>query len=213
MIRSESQDEALVIYGAGDHGLVVAEAAVAAGLRLAGFIDDGTVAEPWSLPAPFLGPLAGAKAAGHAGLIVAIGDNATRARALAAAATAWTLVSVVHPAASVAASARVEPGAFVGPAAVVHSHAVLGRGCIVNSGAVVEHHNDIGACAHVAPGAALGGRVTVGERALVGLNAAVLPGLSVGDDAIVAAGAVVTCEVPAGACVAGVPARPMVADG
>ena len=209
MIRIESQDEAIVVYGAGDHGRVVAEAAVAGGLRLAGFVDDGVVDEAVSLPAPLLGPLAGARTPGHAGLIVAIGDNDARARALDTAEEAgWTLVSVVHPAASVAVSASIGPGAFVGPGAVVHSHASVGRGCIVNSGAVVEHHNIILACAHIGPGAALGGRVTVGARALVGLNAAVLPGMSVGEDAILGAGAVLTRPLPAGACACGVPAAP-----
>lgn len=41
----------------------------------------------------------------------------------------------------------------------------------------------------------------------IGVNAVILPGVSVGACAQVAAGAVVTADVPAGAVVAGVPAR------
>jgi UDP-perosamine 4-acetyltransferase len=59
----------------------------------------------------------------------------------------------------------------------------------------------------VGPGARLAGAVTVGERAHVGIGAVVIEGIRVGDGALVAAGAVVVRDVPAGARVAGVPAR------
>jgi UDP-2-acetamido-3-amino-2,3-dideoxy-glucuronate N-acetyltransferase len=45
------------------------------------------------------------------------------------------------------------------------------------------------------------------RRASIGSNATLLCGITVGEGAIVAAGAVVTKDVPAGAIVAGVPAR------
>jgi UDP-2-acetamido-3-amino-2,3-dideoxy-glucuronate N-acetyltransferase len=47
----------------------------------------------------------------------------------------------------------------------------------------------------------------VGRGASIGSNATILPGVSIGERALVAAGAVVTRDVPAGAVVAGVPAR------
>jgi acetyltransferase-like isoleucine patch superfamily enzyme len=49
--------------------------------------------------------------------------------------------------------------------------------------------------------------VRLGDRVWVGVGAKILKGVSVGDGAIVAAGAVVTRDVPAGALVAGSPAR------
>ncbi|MDH7572891.1 MAG: acyltransferase [Clostridia bacterium] len=51
------------------------------------------------------------------------------------------------------------------------------------------------------------GRVEIGRDVLIGANATVLPGVKIGDGAMVAAGSVVTRDVPAGAVVAGVPAR------
>jgi acetyltransferase-like isoleucine patch superfamily enzyme len=49
--------------------------------------------------------------------------------------------------------------------------------------------------------------VSLGDRVWVGARAIILKGVHIGDDAVVAAGAVVTKDVPAGAIVAGVPAK------
>ncbi|MFP4145901.1 MAG: acyltransferase [Phycisphaeraceae bacterium] len=51
------------------------------------------------------------------------------------------------------------------------------------------------------------GGITIGAGAWLGARATVLDGIRIGEGAIVAAGAVVTRDVPAGAVVAGVPAR------
>jgi acetyltransferase-like isoleucine patch superfamily enzyme len=49
--------------------------------------------------------------------------------------------------------------------------------------------------------------VVIGDRVWVGTRAVILKGVTIGDGAVVAAGAVVTKDVPAGAIVAGVPAK------
>ena len=52
-------------------------------------------------------------------------------------------------------------------------------------------------------------RTEIGDRVSIGSGATILGGVAIGADALVGAGAVVTRDVPAGATVAGNPARPL----
>jgi sugar O-acyltransferase (sialic acid O-acetyltransferase NeuD family) len=114
---------------------------------------------------------------------------------------------VIHPNASVDATARLGHGTQVLALAVVAAEASVGAACIVNHRASVDHECQLGDGVHLAPGATLCGLVSVGAGAFIGAGAVVLPRLVIGPDAIVGAGAVVTKDVPAGAVVSGNPAR------
>ncbi len=126
-----------------------------------------------------------------------------------------------------AVDARIEPGSFIrgevqiGKNAVIMMGAILNIGACVGEGTMVDMNAVLGARAtvgknsHVGAGAVLAGvleppsatPVIIGDNVLIGANAVVLEGVQVGDGAVVAAGAVVTEDVPAGAVVAGSPAK------
>lgn len=54
---------------------------------------------------------------------------------------------------------------------------------------------------------------TIGDRVTIGTGSIIVGPLDIGDDAVIGAGSVVTKSVPAGAVVAGVPARVLSMDG
>lgn len=194
----------LVLIGGGGHAMVVAEAAIASGAPIAGFLDDDPAAGLGEL-APRLGGFEKIPDLQDARAIVAIGDVRRRA-ALIAKLTA-PAATVVHPSAIVSPSATLGRGVFIGPNAVVHARARIGDHAIVNTGAIVEHDCLIGLNTHIAPGVVMGGEARVGPDTLVGLGARLLPGTRVGARAVVGAGCVVLRAVGDDSRVVGVPAR------
>lgn len=196
----------LLILGAGGHGRVVADAALAQRgwdrvqatdrdpARCTGELLPGVTA---------IGLTEGMAVA--AAVHVAIGSAQGREREVGA--TTLPLATVVHPQASVSRFAQFGDGSFIAAQAVVAPGAALGVAVIVNHGAVVDHDVQVGDFTHVAPRAALGGNVRVGRRVLVGAGASVLPGLRIADDVVVGAGAVVTGNIDSAGVYAGVPAR------
>lgn len=207
----------LLIFGAGGHGRVVADAALAsqdpAAPRWARVVasdrDDAVCQGELLRGIPLMRVDAARTLLATQGvsvqLHVAIGHNPHR-QAEALLLGADQLVALAHPLASVSPNADLAQGCFVAAQAVVAPGAKLAEGVIVNHGAVVDHDCRVGAYAHIGPNATLGGDVSVGTGALVGAGATVLPGLSVGGGVVVGAGAVLTNDAMEGTWV-GVPAR------
>ena len=139
-----------------------------------------------------------------------VGDTGPRRRLVEHVTTlGFEAIAAIHPSAVVSAHARLGLGPTVLANAVVNADARLGDHVIVNSGAIVEHDCVVGDHVHVATGARLASGVEVGDGVHIGAGATIRQQIRVGAGAVVGLGAAVVADVPAGAVVVGVPARPL----
>ncbi len=112
---------------------------------------------------------------------------------------------------------EIQKGAVIGRRCKISSHSFVCEGVEIGDGVFVGHGvmftNDRYPRATGEDGEPLKDGEWVLERTVVrrgtsvGSGAVILPGIEIGEDAMIGAGAVVTRDVPAGAIVAGVPAR------
>ncbi len=139
--------------------------------------------------------------------VVAVGDNQTRRRLMAAVgALGFQLPTVASRFAVVSPTATLGHGCVLMHGTVIGPYTTLGAGVIVNTGSTIDHDCRVEDFVHAAPGTHMAGTVTLGSGAFVGVGASVAPEVVIGAWAVVGAGAVVIRDVQPGRTVAGVPA-------
>jgi sugar O-acyltransferase (sialic acid O-acetyltransferase NeuD family) len=204
----------LVMVGAGPAALprIIAEAALALGAPLVGYLDAGDDAGPPSTPIPCLGDAArlddAAFLAAH-DLVLASRGPGRRALIDRIAAGGGSLPPLIHPAAFVSPTAEIGEGTILSAGVIVQMNARIGRFCVLNTACTVDHDNVVGDGVSIGPGAHTAGRVTICDEAFVGLGAVIINGVTVGRRATVGAGAVVVRDVAEGETVVGNPAKPL----
>ncbi|MGJ8561834.1 MAG: acetyltransferase [Litorimonas sp.] len=192
----------LHLIGAGGHGKVVADTALACGYEEILFFDPD-----WPARKSHNGwPIAGAHAPEGFSTFCAVGSNGTRAQ-LFQELDLWQSPSLIHSQAIVSPSARIGAGSLLVAGAIVNAATTIGRGVIINTAASIDHDCVVEDFVHISPGARLAGGVLVGTSAWIGIGAVVREGVSVGANAVIGAGAAVIDDVPEGARMAGVPAK------
>ena len=112
---------------------------------------------------------------------------------------------------------EIQKGAVVGKRCKIQSHTFICEGVTIEDECFIGHgvtfiNDRYPAAVHPDGSTIKAGEwkcipTRVSKRASIGSNAAILCGVTIGQGAIVGAGAVVTKNVPAGAIVAGVPAK------
>jgi sugar O-acyltransferase (sialic acid O-acetyltransferase NeuD family) len=200
-----------IVYGASGHGKVVADILRASGVKVEGFVDDNPKLREGSPGFAILGDarwLAREAARRSLSVALGIGDNfARRSVAECIVRSNATIISAVHPSATISTSATISCGVVVMANAVVNADAVIGCGVIINTAAIVEHDCVVGNYAHLSPKAAIGGHVEIGDLAWLGIGCSVIPDLKVGKGSIIGAGATVITDIDEWVVAIGTPAR------
>lgn len=204
----------LIIAGAGGHGRVVADAALATGTYSSlAFLDDRRSDHVTSEGWPILGRLEdlGNFSSEYQFFVAGFGNAASRLELLSRARNlGFRCVSIIHPTAVVSNHCSIGEGSVVIAGACINIGARIGEACIVNTGATVDHDCVLAEGVHVCPGAHLAGNVEIGARTWFGIGAVAKQGIKIGADVMVGAGAVVVQDVPDNATVVGNPARALV---
>jgi sugar O-acyltransferase (sialic acid O-acetyltransferase NeuD family) len=141
-------------------------------------------------------------------VVLALGDPRARARVAARLAGA-RFATLVHPGAWIGSFVEIGAGSLLLGPCSASADIRIGRHVLVNPGCTIAHDGVLEDFATLGPGVALAGGVHLEEGAELGIGARVAPRLRIGAGALVGAGAVVIADVPPGARVAGVPARPL----
>ena len=201
----------LLIIGAGGHGRVVADTAIACKKyeRIA-FVDDQFNKLGSVLNLPVLGPISSSMDLHHefSDAIVAVGDNRLRLQLLGALKSAgFSVASLTHPTAYIGTDVALGEGTVLFAYSVVNTGTIIGQGVIINTGATVDHDSRIGDGVHLSPGVHLAGSVTVKDCTWIGTGAMIIPGIQIGMDVVVGAGAVVIRDIPDAVTVVGNPGR------
>jgi sugar O-acyltransferase (sialic acid O-acetyltransferase NeuD family) len=198
----------LIIVGAGGHGGVVADNAMANGYTDISFLDDGSATEQLGFPVigkidqlPNLND-------GKTDFVLGIGNNAARKAIVERYDVNW--VSLIHPSAWLGENVTVGVGTVVMAKAVINTNASVGAHCIINTAAIVEHDNIIADYVHVSPAVVLGGTVHVGELTHVGIGAVVKNNIDICGNCIIGAGATVVKNIDESGTYVGVPVRKIV---
>jgi sugar O-acyltransferase (sialic acid O-acetyltransferase NeuD family) len=206
-------EQTIIIVGAGGFGREVLQYVLdsidPATYRVKGFLDDYKESlQPASLGFSVLGTTAGYSMTDHDRFVLAIGEPQQR-RVIAQRLTrrGAQFLTVVHPLAHVAKTARLGAGCILAPFAAAGACAELGDHVALTFYASIGHDARVGNCCALSPYSVSNGGTILEECVFLGTHAVVNPLKRVGSGSRIAAGAVVYRDVPANSLAAGNPAK------
>lgn len=180
------------------------------GVQIKGFLDD----DPAKLDS---GKIMGIGILGSAGsyaiqendrFIISLGDPGLRqSLAKQLARRGARFVSIVHPTAYVALTARIGNGCVIGPFAHVGSYVQIEDHVLLNLYSAAGHDARVGAFCVFSPYSVANGGSRLENSVFLGTHAAITPNIRVGGGSKIAAGAIVYRDVPEQSLATGNPAK------
>jgi sugar O-acyltransferase (sialic acid O-acetyltransferase NeuD family) len=211
----------ILVVGAGGFGREVAEWARQTWPDRSGLVagmlseDDAALADT-GCPLPIVGRPSDFEPTAGDCLLLGIGIPRVRRRvAEALLARGGNFLTLMHPTAVIAATARIGAGVVICPHSVVSVDTRLGDFALLNYHTSLGHDAIVGDYSVLSPYATLGGSAAIGADVFLGLHATVGPRITVGDRVVISANSCALSHVPADSLVYGVPGRsaPRIAPG
>ena len=206
----------LIIIGAGGHGKVAAEAALAS-KKFAdiAFLDDKYNNKNFSkniLIWNLLGTIDKIKNTNikeeYKSAFVAIGDPKSRIKFInQLKKLKYKLPIIKHPTSWISKFTKIGEGSILLTNSNLQTSSVIGKGCILNTGCIVEHDVSIADGVHICPGVSIAGNTIIGENSWIGIGSSIKEKTKIGSNVIVGAGSVVIRNIPNNVIAKGVPAK------
>lgn len=202
----------LLIFGAGSHGKVVADAARLSGeFASISFLDDRFPELRYVASWPVIGCFDDIVkfTKGHV-VAFGVGNNNLRMELcdkLDALGIDYPVIR--HPSSIVAERVTLGNGSVLMAGSIINIDTSIGKCSIINTGATIDHDCELGDGVHISPGAHIAGGVKIADRVTVGIGASIINNIKIGKECFVGAGAVVIRNVESGVTVAGCPAKPI----
>jgi len=211
----------ILIVGAGGFGrevlLWARDAWPAHAAKIAGFLSaDADRLNGHGCPLPIVADPSRFEPEPGDALLLAIGIPETRRQvAESLLAKNAEFLTLIHPTAIIAPTARVGTGSILCPYAIVSDAASLGRFALLNYHASLGHDASVGDFAVLSPYATLGGNAHIADDVFMGMHATVGPGKRVGARSKVSANSCALADAPQDSLIFGVPGRrsPLIAPG
>ena len=197
----------LMIIGAGGHGRVIADIALALNkYSNICFLDDGAHNDS---SVNVVGKVSDYKLyIDNCDFVVAIGNNSVRKRIQSELLSNGAVVAtLIHPAAVIGSGVSVGRGTVVMAGAVINANTKIGEGVIINTSSSVDHDCVINDYCHISVGSHLAGTVHVGNKTMIGAGATVINNITICEECLIGAGAVVVRDIAIKGTYVGVPTR------
>lgn len=143
------------------------------------------------------------------GIIIAVGDNYTRAKVVSRTKETCpelSFFSAIHPKATIAPDVSIGQGTVIMAGVSVNVTSSIGEFCILNTNSSLDHDSQMGNFSSLAPGVTVGGECQINEFSAINIGATLIPRITIGKHSVVGAGALVNKPVGSFEVVYGSPA-------
>jgi len=144
------------------------------------------------------------------GVIVAIGDNFDRSKAVSRVrglCPDLAFVSSVHPKSSIATDVSIGEGTVIMAGVSVNSCCSIGRFCILNTNSSLDHDSIMEDFSSLAPGVTTGGNCRIGSFSAICIGAVLIHGVHVGNNTVIGAASLVLKPIDSFIVAYGSPAK------